>query len=43
LFRKEILLFRFFAVESRHQHRVLYWGVLGALIVRGVLIGVGLA
>lgn len=36
-----VMLFRYFAVESRYQHRVLYWGVLGALIMRGVLIGMG--
>ncbi len=38
-----VMLFRYFAVESRYQHRVLYWGVLGALIMRGVLIGMGVA
>src|SRR5712692_7593732 len=38
-----VLLFRYFAVESRYQHRVLYWGVLGALIMRGILIGMGVA
>jgi tellurite resistance protein TerC len=38
-----VMLFRYFAVEPRYQHRVLYWGVLGALIMRGVLIGMGVA
>ena len=38
-----VLLFRYFAVESRYQHRMLHWGVLGALIMRGVLIGMGVA
>jgi len=38
-----VMLFRYFAVESRYQHRVLYWGVLGALLMRGVLIGMGVA
>jgi len=38
-----VMLFRYFAVESRYQDRVLYWGVLGALIMRGVLIGMGVA
>jgi len=38
-----VMLFRYFAVEARYQHRVLYWGVLGALIMRGVLIGMGVA
>lgn len=36
-----VLLFTYFAVEPKYQHRVLFWGVLGALIMRGVLIGVG--
>src|ERR1700730_9497007 len=36
-----VLIFRYFAVEERNQHSVLYWGVLGALVMRGMLIGVG--
>ena len=35
------LLFAYFKVPSRHQHRVLFWGIIGALIMRGLLIGVG--
>jgi len=35
------MLFGFFAVPSIYQHRVLFWGVLGALVLRGVMIGVG--
>ncbi len=35
------LLFRHFAVEPRDQHRLLYWGVFGALAMRGVMIGAG--
>ena len=38
-----VLIFRAFAVPQRHQHRVLFWGVLGALVLRGTLIGVGIA
>ena len=38
-----VLLFRYFAVEHRYQHRVLFWGILGALVMRGALIGVGVA
>jgi tellurite resistance protein TerC len=38
-----VLLFRYFAVEPRYQHRVLFWGILGALLMRGALIGVGVA
>jgi tellurite resistance protein TerC len=38
-----VLLFRSFAVPPVHQHRVLFWGVLGALILRGGLIFAGVA
>jgi tellurite resistance protein TerC len=37
------LLFRYFVVEPRHQYRVLYWGILGALMMRAALIGAGVA
>src|SRR3989442_1641232 len=37
------LIFAYFRVPSQHQHRVLYWGILGALIMRGVMIGAGVA
>jgi tellurite resistance protein TerC len=36
-----ILIFTFFAVPAAYQHRVLFWGILGALIMRGTLIAVG--
>jgi tellurite resistance protein TerC len=38
-----VLLFRSFAIPPQHQHRVLFWGVLGALILRGSLIFAGVA
>ena len=38
-----VLLFTFFAVPAAHQHRVLFWGIIGALIMRGTLIAVGAA
>jgi tellurite resistance protein TerC len=38
-----VLIFSAFAVPSQYQHRVLFWGVLGALILRGILIFVGAA
>jgi tellurite resistance protein TerC len=38
-----ILIFSFFAVPAAYQHRVLFWGILGALVMRGILIGVGAA
>jgi tellurite resistance protein TerC len=36
-----LLIFQFFRVDSRYQHRLLFWGVLGALVMRGAMIGVG--
>ncbi len=36
-----VLLFSFFQVPKEYQHRVLFWGVLGALVMRGILIAVG--
>lgn len=38
-----LVLFNYFAVEPRYQYRVLYWGILGALIMRGAMIAVGVA
>ena len=36
-----VLIFNYFAVPAKYQHRVLFWGVLGALVFRGVMIGAG--
>lgn len=36
-----VLLFSTFQVPAAYQHRVLFWGILGALIMRGILIAVG--
>lgn len=36
-----LVIFRAFAVEDRLQHRLLEWGVVGALVMRGIMIGVG--
>lgn len=36
-----VMLFSYFNVPVVYQHRVLFWGILGALIMRGILIGVG--
>ncbi len=38
-----VLIFSYFSVPAQYQHRVLFWGILGALLMRGVLIGVGAA
>ena len=35
------MLFGFFAVPPMYQHRVLFWGILGALAMRGVMIAIG--
>jgi tellurite resistance protein TerC len=37
------LVFRYFAIPSRFQHRVLFYGVLGAIVFRGIFIAVGAA
>jgi len=38
-----VLLFRSFAIPPQFQHRVLFWGVLGAIVLRGTLILAGVA
>jgi tellurite resistance protein TerC len=38
-----VLIFQYFAVPAQYQHRVLFWGILGALIMRGIFIGLGAA
>jgi tellurite resistance protein TerC len=35
------LIFGYFAVPAQYQHRVLFWGILGALVMRGGMIAVG--
>jgi tellurite resistance protein TerC len=39
-----LVIFRYFSVPEEHQHRVLFWGILGAFLMRGffILAGVGL-
>lgn len=37
------MIFGSLAVPARYQHRVLFWGILGALVMRGMMIGVGSA
>ena len=38
-----VLLFGFFNVPKRYHHKVLFWGIVGAIIMRAVLIGLGIA
>ena len=36
-----LVLFRYFKVDPEYQHKVLFWGIIGALIMRGVFIIAG--
>ena len=38
-----ILLFSYFRVPSEHQHRVLFWGIIGAVLMRAIFIAAGIA
>jgi tellurite resistance protein TerC len=38
-----ILIFTYFAVKDQYQHKILFWGILGALIMRGIFIFAGVA
>ncbi len=38
-----VLIFSYFAVPAIYQHRVLFWGILGALVMRGTMIFAGAA
>ncbi|WP_286786716.1 MULTISPECIES: TerC family protein [unclassified Pseudomonas] len=37
------LIFSFFQIPRKYQHEVLFWGVLGAIVMRAIMIGVGAA
>jgi tellurite resistance protein TerC len=36
-----VLIFTYFAVPAQYQHRVLFWGIIGALLMRGIMIALG--
>jgi len=36
-----VLIFAYFQVPTKYQHRVLFWGIIGALLMRGAMIGAG--
>src|SRR5215475_3370521 len=38
-----LVIFRTFAIDERFQHRLLEWGILGALVMRAIMIGAGAA
>jgi tellurite resistance protein TerC len=35
------LIFSYFAIPRAYQHRVLFWGILGVIVLRGIMIGFG--
>lgn len=37
------MIFSFFAIPRKYQHRVLFWGILGVIVLRGIMIGLGAA
>lgn len=37
------LIFTYFAIPAHYQHRVLFWGILGVIVLRAVMIGLGAA
>lgn len=37
------MLFAYFQIPRQYQHRVLFWGIVGALVMRGLMIGAGVA
>jgi tellurite resistance protein TerC len=36
-----LLIFSFFKLEEKYHHKVLFWGILGAVVFRGIFIGAG--
>jgi tellurite resistance protein TerC len=36
-----VLIFAYFKVPAKYQHRILFWGIIGALVMRGAMIGAG--
>jgi tellurite resistance protein TerC len=37
------LIFSYFAIPRRYQHRVLFWGIFGVIVLRAIMIGLGTA
>ena len=38
-----LMIFQYFATPAEYQHRILFWGILGALILRAIFIATGSA
>ena len=36
-----VMIFSYFSIPGKYQHRVLFWGIIGALLMRGLFIGLG--
>lgn len=37
------VIFRYFGVHIKYQHRILFWGILGAIIMRGIFVAAGVS
>jgi tellurite resistance protein TerC len=37
------MIFAYFAIPTKYQHRVLFWGILGVIVLRAIMIGLGAA
>src|SRR5690606_7865254 len=37
------MIFTYFSIPRQYQHRVLFWGILGVIVLRGLMIGFGAA
>ena len=37
------LIFSYFAIPQKYQHRVLFWGILGVIVLRAIMVGLGAA
>src|SRR5436190_414306 len=38
-----VLIFSYFKVPAAQQYKILFWGVVGALVMRGIFIGIGVS
>ena len=38
-----LLIFSYFRVPAEYQHKILFWGIIGALVMRGIFIAIGAA
>jgi tellurite resistance protein TerC len=38
-----VIIFTYFSIPPKYQHRVLFWGIIGALVMRAIFIGAGVA